>query len=770
MPKNLEKSSSPSVDKTPVLNMGIRERIKMNAGWKFHFGELEGEDPTNLVFEDGTWEQVHLPHDFVAGELFTASPEVQKSLPSQKTGWYRKTFEVPISDKGKNLWIDLDGICGKSTFWFNGLPLGTRLNCHSGIHFEITDFVRYGEKNVLTIHVDAQLDTKQWYEGGGIYRHAWLNKSDYLRVAPLGIFVSSSIPVWETSLVKAEIEIRTKILNGFQSALSFTILSEIQDAQGKTVLSFSDSRTVGINTFAEVVQKVKLDEPILWSLEKPHLYRLVTRLEREGEIVDGVTTPFGIRSIRFDENHGFFLNERSIKIKGTCNYQDFVGVGIALPDKIISYQLEKLIEMGSNAYRSSGHPPSIEFLNECDRLGLLVIDERARFDEAEEVISQLEIMVLRDRNHPCIILWSLCNEEARGMEVLRMGDRMKQAVLKNDRTRLVTCPINFEDEVGLTKVIDVQGVDYNISQYDPFHISHPSIPIYGNKIAGVVSTRGIYENHEEKGYKSTYDVNHSVWGTKSETAWKAVAERAFVFGGFVWTGFDYRGESDPIKELGINSQTGFMDICGFPKDSYYYYQSWWSDKKVLHLFPHWNWQTKEGQEIDVWCYSNCESVELLLNEKSLGVKKMPQNGHLEWKVKYHTGSLRAVGIQSGKVIMENVVETASAPVKVHLKPYRLEMMADGEDVIPVEIEILDWKNRLVPLAQNEVIFSLKGPGKIVGIGNGDPSNRESDKFDRRKAFNGRCMALVRTIEKPGEIKLTVKSPGLRYGSVTFKSF
>jgi len=764
MPKNPERSNSPSVDKSVVLNMGIRERIKMNAGWRFHFGELEGVDPTQLIFEDGTWEQVHLPHDFVAGELFTSKPEVQKGLPSQKTGWYRKTFEMPISDKGKNLWIDLDGVCGKSTFWFNGLPLGTQLNCHTGIHFDITDFVQYGEKNVLTIHVDAQLDTKQWYEGGGIYRHVWLNKSDYLRVAPLGIFVSSSIPVGETTPAESEIEIRTKILNGFKSALSFTILSEIQDAQGKTVLSFSESYTVGIDTFAEVIQKVKLSEPILWSLEKPHLYRLVTRLEREGEIVDGVTTSFGIRSIRFDENHGFFLNERSVKIKGTCNYQDYVGVGIALPDRIISYQLEKLMEMGSNAYRSSGHPPSIELLNECDRLGLLVIDEQSRFGEPEEIISQLENMVLRDRNHPSIILWSLCNEDAQ-----EIGDRVKQAVLKHDRTRLVTRSIDFNGGAESTKVIDVQGFDNNISRYDPFHVSHPRIPVYGSKIAGVVSTRGIYDNNEEKGYKSAYDVNHSAWGTKAETNWKAIAERPFVFGGFVWTGFDYHSETDPITEFGINSQTGFMDICGFPKDSYYFYQSWWSDKKVLHLFPHWNWQTKEGQEIDVWCYSNCESVELLLNEKSLGVQKMPENGHLEWKVKYHPGSLRAVGIQSEKVIIERVVETASAPVKVHLKPYRLEMMADGEDMIPVEVEILDWKNRLVPLARNELIFSLKGPGKIVGIGNGDSCN-QSNKSDRLKVFNGRCMVLVQAMEKPGEIKLTVKSPGLRYGSVIFKSF
>ncbi|HXL73785.1 MAG TPA: DUF4982 domain-containing protein, partial [bacterium] len=323
-------------------------------------------------------------------------------------------------------------------------------------------------------------------------------------------------------------------------------------------------------------------------------------------------------------------------------------------------------------------------------------------------------------------------------------------------------------EAGLTHGIDAHGFNYNISQYDSFHASHPHTPLYGSEIAGAASTRGIYENNLEKGYLSAYDVSHPQWGNRAETAWQAVVERSFVFGAFVWTGFDYRGEPTSLKGPEINS--GTMDVCGFSKDIYYYYQSWWTQKKVLHLFPHWNWQAKEGQEIEVWCYSNCESVELLLNEKSLGIQKMPRNGHLEWKVKYHAGALRAIGTQSGTVIIETTVETASAPVKVRLKPYQLVMNADGEDMIPIAVEILDWKNRLVPLADNEVVFSVKGPGKIAGVGNGDPGSYEPDKSDRRKAFNGRCMVLVQAMEKPGEIKLTAKSPGLRYASIVLRSF
>jgi beta-galactosidase len=765
--------SSPKVDKTVEFKTGIRERFKMNSDWRFRRGEIQGAVPISTVFDDSSWRQIHLPHDFFVE--FDAREEVFQISSSPKTGWYRKTFEVPVSDKGKNLWIDFDGICGKSTFWFNGYLLGTYLSDHIGIHFDITDLVSYDKKNVLTIYVDARSDEEKFYEGGGVYRHVWFNKSDYLRVAPCGIFVGSTIADGEEVPDEAEIEIRTKVLNGFQSALSFTVFSEIQDAQGKTVLSFSDFSSVGINMSAEVIRKVKLPSPILWSLQKPCLYRLVTQVEREGEIVDGVTTLFGIRSIRFDENYGFFLNNKPIKIKGTCNREDFAGIGFALPDRIITYKLEKLMEMGSNAYRCTHHPPSVELLNECDRLGLLVIDEHRAMREHEEVLSEVENMVLRDRNHPSIILWSLCDEAHQQIpeEAHRLGDKIKKVILKHDPTRLLTCAMNFENfdgEAGLTYGIDVQGFNFKISEYDPFHASHPKVPLYGSLTASAVSTRGIYENNPEKGHLSAYDVNYPEWGNRAEAAWKAIVERPFVFGGFVWTGFDYHGESTSLRKNSINFNSGIMDVCGFPKNTYYYYQSWWSNREVLHLFPHWNWQMKEGEEINVWCYSNCENVELLLNEKSQGIQKMPRNGHLEWKVKYHPGALRAIGMESGMTRIETMVETASAPVKVRLKPYQLEMRADGEDMIPVEVEILDWKNRLVPLSENEVVFSVKGPGKIAGVGNGDPSSREPDNSDRRKAFNGRCMVLLQAMGKPGEIKLTAKTPGLRHASVVLTSF
>jgi beta-galactosidase len=494
-------------------------------------------------------------------------------------------------------------------------------------------------------------------------------------------------------------------------------------------------------------------------------------LEREGETVDGVETVFGIRSIRFDENNGFFLNGKPVKIKGTCNHQDFAGIGIALPDSITAYKLEKLKNMGSNAYRCSHHPPSIELLNECDRLGLLVVDENRKLGESEEILAQVENMVLRDRNHPSVILWSLCNEEPKQgtEEARRMGDKMKQVVLKHDITRPITCAMNSGWGAGLSNVVDVQGFNYNLSQLDPYHSDHPRVPLFCSETASAVSTRGIYQTDSDKGYVSAYDVNHPEWGSTAETAWKAVIERPFIAGGFVWSGFDYRGEPTPFKWPCVNSHFGVMDTCGFPKDTYYYYQSWWTDETVLHLFPHWSWRGKEGQEINVWCHSNCDSVELFLNGNSLGSQEMPRNGHLEWKVKFCPGTLKAVGIESGRVAAEAVLETTAAPAKVRLKPQRLEMSADGEDMIPVEVEILDWKNRFVPMADNEVVFSVTGPAKIAGVGNGDPGSHEPDKANRRKAFNGRCMVLVQALKEPGEIRLSAKAIGLRHAKVFFKS-
>ncbi|HEY5039566.1 MAG TPA: glycoside hydrolase family 2 TIM barrel-domain containing protein, partial [bacterium] len=520
------------------------------------------------------------------------------------------------------------------------------------------------------------------------------------------------------------------------------------------------------------VQKGQFSKPILWSLENPNLYTWVTRIEKAGKPVDQVETSFGVRSLRFDKDKGFFLNGKPVKIKGTCNHQDFAGVGTALSDRLFTYRVERLKEMGSNAYRCSHNPTAPELLDACDKLGMLVMDENRRLGDSEEILSQVESMVLRDRNHPSVILWSLCNEEAiQGTkEGRRKGEAMKEVVKKYDKTRLVTAAMNYGwGGDGLSNVLELQGFNYAIDQYNQYRKSHPNVPLYGSETASTVSTRGIYVTDKLKGYVSAYDVNHTMWSLPAEAAWRPIADRPWMAGAFLWTGFDYRGEPTPYNWPCINSHFGILDMCGFPKDNFYYYQAWWGDKPILHLFPHWNWAGKEGQQIDVWCHTNYDQVQLFLNGTSQGVKETPKNGHLEWKVWYEPGVLTAKALKDGAVVAETKVETTDAPAEVKLEPYKTEMLADGEDVMPITVSISDDKSRLVPIADNEVTFTVEGAGEIAGVGNGDPSSHEPDKADKRKAFNGLCMVLVKANDKPGKIKVTAESKGLKEASVTLTS-
>jgi beta-galactosidase len=485
-----------------------------------------------------------------------------------------------------------------------------------------------------------------------------------------------------------------------------------------------------------------------------------------------VDTKFGVRSFKFDANNGFFLNGKPVKIQGTCNHQDFAGVGVALPDRLFTYRLEKLKEMGCNAYRCSHNPPAPELLDECDRLGIMVMDENRRLGDSDEVLSQVESMVRRDRNHPSILWWSLCNEEPlQGTpEGKKRGTAMKKVILGLDKTRIITCAMNYGwAPGGLSDIVDAEGFNYAVDQYEPYRAQHPKTPLYGSETASTVSTRGIYETDRTLGYVSAYDVNHTEWAYTAEAAWRPLADRPWMAGGFVWTGFDYRGEPTPYGWPCVNSHFGIIDMCGFPKDNFYYYQAWWSGKPVLHLFPHWNWQGKDSRPIPVWVHTNYDLVELFLNGKSLGKQETPKNGHLEWQVWYAPGTLTAKAYNKGVYVTETSVETTGEPSSIRLKPYVTELKADGEDTTPIAVEILDGKGRWVQVADNEVTFSVTGAGHIAGVANGDPSSHEPDKGDKRKAFGGLCMVLVGANEAPGEITLTATAPGLKAAVLTLTS-
>jgi beta-galactosidase len=659
---------------------------------------------------------------------------------------------------------------------FNGHYIGENFSGYVPFQFDLTDFANFGDKNVLVVRVDATLGEGWFYEGAGIYRHVWLTKTDPLHVAQWGTFVRSEVREDAATIV-----ISTEVENESEKARNCRVISRIVNPDDKVIATTQSKPATlaawGSQTFES---QAVVKHPLLWSIEAPQLYRVITTLESDSMVTDRDETTFGIRTIRFEPDKGFFLNEKPVKLKGSCNHQDHAGVGSALPDRLQYYRIERLKNMGSNAYRSSHNPPTPELLEACDRLGMLVMDETRMMSSNPEGLSELERLIRRDRNHPSVVIWSLGNEEReQGTERgARIAATMKRLARKLDPTRPVTIAVNGAWGKGVTSVVDVQGFNYagagggvNLAKnIDEFHAKFPKLPTVGSETASSFFTRGIYVNDKEKGYVSAYDVNFPRYASGTEDWWKVYDERVFLAGGFFWTGFDYRGEPSPYAWPCISSHFGALDTCGFPKDIFYYYQSWWSSEPVLHLFPHWNWSGKEGQEIDVWCYSNLDSVELLLNGASLGSQKVERNSHVQWRLRYAPGVIEARGSKNGRVVLTERHETTGAPARLVLRPDRQKIFADGEDLAVIAVEVLDAKARFVPTAGNEISFKATGAGRLIGLGNGDPSCHEPDKpaspiEGKRSAFNGLCMLFVQATKQPGEIRIEATSSGLENATV-----
>lgn len=813
---NAVTSASPDTSKrdeqAAQAGASIRERLLLDFGWRFHLGNAgdpakdfgfgrtrieaafakSGElaKVTELDFDDSDWRAVDLPHDWAIELPFVNAPNlavhgskpIGREFPDTSIGWYRRVFEISAEDAGKRIAVEFDGIFRNAMIVFNGFYIGTNLSGYAPCRFDLTDFANYGGKNVLTVRADATLGEGWFYEGAGIYRHVWLTKTAPVHVAHWGLFVRT-----EVRGDQAAISVATEVENESDTDANCRASALILNGDGNTVATIaSATQRVAAWKRRNFECKATIDHPTLWSLENPHLYRLIVTVERDGQIVDREETAFGIRTIRFDADKGFFLNGAPVKMQGTCNHQDHAGVGSALPDRLQYYRVERLKEMGCNAYRTSHNPPTPELLEACDRLGMLVMDETRMMSSDPEGLSQLERMIRRDRNHPSIVIWSLGNEEpAQGSERgARIFASMKRLAHKLDPTRAVTMAMNWGWGTGISHVVDVQGFNYagggggggvdlgkNI---DDFHAQFPQQPTVGTESASDYETRGIYVTDKEKGYVTAYDLNYPDYTLPLERCWKAFGERAFVAGSFGWTGFDYRGEPSPYGWPCISSHFGMMDTCGFPKDGYFYYQSVWLRKPILHVFPHWNWVGKEGQPIDVWCYTNLDSVELFLNGKSLGSQRVEQYLHVQWKVNYVPGVLEARGSKDGQVILTAKRETTGAPHAIVLRPDRSAIFADGEDVSVIPVEIVDAEGRVVPIAMNETSFQINGSGRIIGVGNGDPSCHEPDKPSsfteaKRSAFNGLCMVFVQSLKQPGTIRLSVSSPALATAVATIRT-
>ena len=764
-----------------------REHLLFDFGWKFQFGH--GSDPARDLgfgsgqgdfaktgdfafakagFDDSKWRALNLPHDW-AVELPFVHDDVQLShgykpvgrrYPETSVGWYRREFEIPATDLSRRIAVEFDGAFRDVLVFVNGCFIGRNDHGYTPFRFDLTDFLEYGKKNYIVARVDASFGDGWFYEGAGIYRHVWLTKTDALHLGKWESTVRTELKGDAATLTLA-----TVVENQGKQAESAKVSWQILDAAGKTVATAeAAAQSIDVDGSAKFTATARLANPALWSVDAPNLYAAIVTVESGGKTRDAEQVGFGVRTALFDADKGFFLNGKPLKIQGTCNHHDHAGVGAALPDRLQSFRLAVLRQMGCNAVRTSHNMPTPEWVEACDRMGVMMMCETRQMSSSPEGLQQLETMVKRYRNSPSIILWSVGNEEwqlqdAMAEEGAKIAATMVRRCHELDPTRVVSAAVNGTNQKGVSDAFDIIGFNYGLDRPDGYHKEHPKRPIYGSETASSIATRGVYATDKLRNALSAYDVNNPGWGEQAEEWWKFYATRDWEAGGFAWTGFDYRGEPTPYGWPSVNSQFGIIDMCGFPKDTFYYYKSWWSAEPVLHLFPHWNFLGKEGEEIPVWVHSNLDEVELFLNGKSLGSQKVPRLGHVEWKVKYEEGAIEARGTKDGRLVLTDKRETTGEPVAIRLTADRSEIDADGADVAMLTVEVLDKQGRPVPTANNLVSFKVSGEGALIGVGNGDPNCQESDKEPKRSLFNGLAQVIVQAGKQPGEIHVEAVKEG-----------
>ncbi|GGA39459.1 beta-galactosidase GalA [Dyella nitratireducens] len=773
--------------------MAPREQWLFDFGWQFAFGH--GDDPAKdfgfgfgqgdfsktgtfkiatTDFDAADWRKLNLPHDWAVELPFVHDDKgdedsrmtshgykpLGRRYPATSVGWYRRTFDIPDSDRGRRIWIEFDGAMRDVMLFVNGCFIGRHDDGYTSFRFDVTDFLNYGGKNVVALRVDASFGDGWFYEGAGIYRHVWLTKMDPVH---LGRWESVVRPTLKGDT--ASLDLATIIQNENGHPVNASLAWTIVDASGRTVAqATSAAQAIAPSTSTDYRAAATIDHPALWSPDEPHLYTALVKVFVDGSVRDAEHIPFGIRTARFDPDHGFFLNDKPLKIQGTCNHQDHAGVGAALPDRLQAFRLSVLQSMGCNAVRTSHNMPTPEWVEACDRMGMLMMCETRHMSASPSGLEQLETMVKRYRNSPSIIIWSIGNEEWKLQkgDMAAQGERIATTMVERchelDPTRVVSAAVNGDNEQGVSDALDIIGFNYHTDFPDDFHKKHPKRPVFGSETSSAISTRGEYSSDKTKNTVNSYD-GVVDWGQTPEQWWTFYDTREWLAGGFAWTGFDYRGEPTPYGWPSISSQFGIVDMCGFPKDYYYYYKAWWRKEPSLHVFPHWNWQGKEGQDISVWVYTNLDEVELLLNGKSLGSKKVPRLGHIEWKVAYAPGVIEARGSRNGQTVLVEKRETTGPAQKIRLIADRSEIAADGQDVTIITVEALDDHGRLVPTADNKLAFRISGKGQLIGVGNGNPNCLESDKEPKRSLFNGLAQVIIQSTDEAGQVLIEAVEEG-----------
>ena len=741
-----------------------RERINFDRGWQFAFGDasspakdfgcgteyfnyltkaasIHNEGPYSMKFDASGWAEVDVPHDWVVDLPYAEDAShshgyktVGYKYPQTSVGWYRKTFTVPEDDYGKHLWLQFDGIFRDSRVWVNGFYLGGEPSGYAVQTYDISEYLNYGGENIVCVRADASLEEGWFYEGAGIYRHVWLNKASSLHVAPFGTFVRAEFPGDSDNCDDVFLDIDTEVRNMSAAATgtAYILRHTLMDASGsKAAYCEVEGETISGKDSDNTNVRMKVENPHLWSCEDPYLYTLVTEVTLDGRIMDTYETVTGIRKAEFDKDKGFLLNGKQVKLKGVNMHQDHAGVGSGIPDGLQEWRLMQLKKFGCNAYRSSHNPMTPELLDACDRLGILVIEENRLTGINSMHTELLERMIRRDRNHPSIILWSVGNEEW-GLEWndfgRRIAESMREYCHRFDPSRLMS--VASSSGPNILVPADVAGYNYILQNpVDKHRGDYPERCAVGSEETTGCGTRGIYfdpaEGSSEKSAVNAGDgrmvaLNRKPHGPDSlfnciERGWKFYAERPWLGGLFYWTGFDYRGEPNPMVFPATSSEFGILDYCGFPKDEAYYLKAWWTSEPVLHILPHWNLDGHEGETVSIWVYSNLDEVQLIVNGKKLERKEMPQNGHLEWTAEYQPGWIKAIGYRDGKKVMERRLETSDKAVDA---VWTYDLI--GETMVAC-VEMRDSKGRFVPTDNSEISYTAPTGWRILGWGNGDPA-------------------------------------------------
>lgn len=784
------------------------QTININNGWKFFLGDLPPKSSADSwggakarafsfgaaakTCNDTKWRSIDLPHDFVSEGDYTRKnteksdmtniPEMESIDSRHFAGgsleggiaWYRKSFDLPADCANKRVYIFFDGVYRNSTVYLNEYFIGTHSGGYDSFYYDITDFIHTDSTNTLAVRVDATGREGWWYEGGGIYRGVRIEIRDNIAVEPYGVFVSPRVDLDKKT---ADITIKTEVSNKLLTAETICVQSIISDNTGMTIAEIKNEILIDEWDKQSCIQKTELLNVNLWDLDNPYLYRLTTNIIADGTVTDSVITRFGVRDTRFDADSGFYLNGKRIKITGLCCHQDHAGVGIAMDRSIFEYRIAQIQSMGTNAYRSAHHMLTDEMLDVCDRMGILVFDETRRMSSAPDDLEALRTMVRHGRNHPSLFLWGIGNEEIFSQdrpETARTTVTMKAEINKMDGTRPITSAVvcwngkerfnNAANYIDVTKKLDIMGFNYCKQAWDDYHARMPHQPIIITEASSNSGTRGCYSTNEDIGQYYVLDRDNTekvmnkqkaVKKDLGEDEWKYCAERDYLAGIFLWTGMDYRGEPTPLTYPAVYSQFGIFDYCGFPKDNFYYYKSWWTSEPVLHIFPHWNYTGQE--KVDVHCYSNLDEIEIFVNGRSCGRKSMEKHRYLTWEdVAYEPGELKAEGYKNGQKIMEKIVKTTDVPYKIELVPYNSKVNCG--DMAIVNVSVLDNQGMIVPTADNEIYFEVKG-AKFLGTGNGNPGDHSNEKLPVRRAFNGLCQVLVRSGEDE-KIVVSAKANGL----------